>query len=535
MVKMIQPEVINLNELDWLHILNKPPALRGGYNNTEEQLKFQQVAGRLLGTHIDEDEYFEFLYDLLDNSEIPVLLLNKELNKFIPNERFQSLQRILLINNEEKGLSVNRLIAFLEGECLIPKTQVPFLDTHLRNKLKDVLNHFRQTHKDGFLHVDFRRILVDIVKWMFNHLEEWAKTIPDNMPRLIWYGNASKSEMYFLYYLILIGFDVLLFHPSGEDILLQIDGKGVLTPIYRYPSTISLIPLPEVRPVRKGTVAYRASKEMERILHTEDSLLYKPWQFRSYVPKAVTLKTTYDEIFLLWKEKAFIRPGFQASGNVIQIPNLFAKVAGVSENKRQYWNKVQEISSHELSLTIRSFPIANPVSGNNHYHYQNALGADGTLDPEKIINGNWWRYKDLPSGLQKGLAAAISRYCAIPKLKIMLHEDLYRLQLYLFNQSMNIPTTFLELLQKFDYSQDVPKVILLTTPQSGSLNRTDAALLLLLNEFGLDIVIFNPSGRNDIENYIEEKHLDTHWLEKISLEDEFKEPSVFKRFINKLF
>ncbi|GAA3313647.1 hypothetical protein GCM10020331_004260 [Ectobacillus funiculus] len=64
---------------------------------------------------------FEFLYDLLDNSEIPVLLLNKELNKFIPNERFQSLQRILLINNEEKGLSVNRLIAFLEGECLIPK------------------------------------------------------------------------------------------------------------------------------------------------------------------------------------------------------------------------------------------------------------------------------------------------------------------------------------------------------------------------------------------------------------------------------
>ncbi|GAA3313649.1 hypothetical protein GCM10020331_004270 [Ectobacillus funiculus] len=139
--------------------------------------------------------------------------------------------------------------------------------------------------------------------------------------------------------------------------------------------------------------------------------------------------------------------------------SFFAKVAGVSENKRQYWNKVQEISSHELSLTIRSFPIANPVSGNNHYHYQNALGTDGTLDPEKMINGNWWRYKDLPSGLQKGLAAAISRYCAMPKLKIMPHEDLYQLQLYLFNQSMNIPTTFLELLQKFDYSQDIPKVI----------------------------------------------------------------------------
>jgi hypothetical protein len=73
-------------------------------------------------------------------------------------------------------------------------------------------------------------------------------------------------------------------------------------------------------------VAYRSAKELDTVLHNEDSLMYKPWQFREHTPVSVTLKTTYDELFLIAKERAFIRPDFQASQSTVNIPNLFAMV-----------------------------------------------------------------------------------------------------------------------------------------------------------------------------------------------------------------
>ena len=55
-------------------------------------------------------------------------------------------------------------------------------------------------------------------------------------------------------------------------------------------SRISLEPFPDRRRERVATVAYQASKEIEQVLHHDNSLLYKPWQFRSYTPVARTLK-----------------------------------------------------------------------------------------------------------------------------------------------------------------------------------------------------------------------------------------------------
>ena len=39
----------------------------------------------------------------------------------------------------------------------------------------------------------------------------------------------------------------------------------------------------------------------------------------------------------------------------------------------------------------------------------------------------------------------------------------------------------------------------------GVMQRSDAALLLLLNHFGIDIIIYNPAGHNDIENYLDRR------------------------------
>ena len=79
--------------------------------------------------------------------------------------------------------------------------------------------------------------------------------------------------------------------------------------------------------------------------------MYKPWQFREHTPASVTLKTTYDELFLIAKERAFIRPNFQASKSTVNIPNLFAMVMGVSSNEKEYWDRLQTLTEYKESHT----------------------------------------------------------------------------------------------------------------------------------------------------------------------------------------
>lgn len=81
----------------------------------------------------------------------------------------------------------------------------------------------------------------------------------------------------------------------------------------------------------------------------------------------------------------------------------------------------------------------------------------------------------------------------------------------------------------FDYAQTVPKLVLYHTEMSGGLTRSDAAALLFLNEIGIDIIIYNPPGHQDIEQFIEEDQYDIHWLDDMVFQQDYKEPSLVKR------
>jgi hypothetical protein len=67
------------------------------------------------------------------------------------------------------------------------------------------------------------------------------------------------------------------------------------------------------------------------------------------------------------------------------------------------------------------------------------------------------------------------------------------------------------------------------------MTRADAAILLLMNEFGLDIVLYNPPRHKDIENFVDERYFDSHWLDEMSFGEEFQEPSRLKKFFRKMF
>ena len=179
------------------------------------------------------------------------------------------------------------------------------------------------------------------------------------------------------------------------------------------------------------------------------------------------------------------------------------------------------------------------TKANNQYHYQHALGKDGRLVPEKMMQGNWWQYGQLHDGAQKGLAAAISRICANSKMKAQPGETPEQVSLYLFTQATSIPEELINLLQTFDYAQEIPKIILYNNEINGILSRADAALLLLLNEIGLDIILYNPPGHNDLEHFIGKEYFDHHMLEDmvfdLSFQDNKKDASIVSGFLNRFF
>ncbi|MDF0725774.1 YceG family protein [Cytobacillus sp. S13-E01] len=517
----------------WKLTLFKTLPERTPYEKSDEY-RFCQLSGRILGTNHDETDYYLNLHELYTSEKIHVL--SEILDKSISTLRFQGVQKVHMINQKEKGLSVNRFVAFLEGERLIPTHPNNLVHRHIRQTLISVLETFQQNHKDGFNHPEFRRVLVDIIKWSWNHLNGWLENInlEIEMPRVIWYGDASKSQLYFLYYLMKLGCDVLIFHPEGKDEFAEIDPKQNISQIVTYPATGKLEPFPKEKPDRQSTVAYRATKEINNVLFHEGSHLYKPWQFRNHLPTSVTLKTTYDELFLIAKEPAHIRQNFQVTKGTVLIPSIFSKIMGVSANKKEYWDRLQKLSESKNTELIRNFPFTKEVIANHKFHYQHALDKEGKLHPKKMVESNWWQYKHLPEGIQLAIAHVISNICASPKLIPKNNEKVEDVQLYLFTQATDIAPNHLNLMQLFDYSQDVPKLVLFNTEINGSLSRSDAARILLFNELGIDIVIYNPPGHNCIEQFIDSSMFDTHWLEEMSFQQEFKEPSFLKKIFKSI-
>lgn len=529
----IKNVILPLSTENWFDILLKPLKERPLHDTNNRNFTFGQAVVKLFGISLDEDEYYNQLFNWIykDNTGLH-LLTDETLDRAIDNQHFQSIQKVFN-RMQEQNLSINRFVAFLDGENVLLKSSIPAIHRKLRESFIKVIEHFAETEDTGLKNNDIRRLVVDIVKWSINHLQPALEDsqLNENMPKFLWYGDANKSQSYFIYYLLTFGCDIVIVHPKGEDILDKLKLDKELFFQHQYPQFKEPESFPKEERKRTATVAYRASREIESILHHEGSNLYKPWQFRDYVPISITLKTTYDEIFLLEKELAMIRSNFEVSNGEVHIPSVFAKIFGVSKNRKEYWDRIHEIVNKEESLLITSFPFTKAIISDYRFHYRGALGADGLLDPDKILSAHYWNYKQIPVGLQRGIAAAISRVCARPALKKHSNETDEDVAIFLFSQCLLIPDDFLKMLQKFDYAQAVPSIILFKTEQNGVFTREDAAMLLLMNTIGVDIIIYNPAGHVDMETFTKETLFDIHWLEDVVFDMEYKEPSFLKRGI----
>ncbi|EIT84764.1 hypothetical protein A374_13770 [Fictibacillus macauensis ZFHKF-1] len=538
--EQIKPQLSPLNS-EWFEQFQQITRPLASGQQAEQTHAFWTVAIRVLGVPLEEESYYNTLIDFKEDPTYHVL--SEELDKHIEPPIFQQIQEVMNLHHQEpNGLSIKRLIAFMVGRRLLPQHSDPTLNRHLQQQLIEVMEFFQEKEQSGLLSTEFRRVVIDIIKWLKNHWEKWTvnMTVEDPFPKVIWYGPLKISHMYFLLLLMKLGCDVLIFHPDHQDDFARIDPTNRFSHKYEYGNKVALQPFPTTRQERRATVAYRASQQLEKLLHDQESGFYKPWQFREHQPLPLTMKMTYDDIFIYGVEEAMVRPDFQIEGRTVKLPVVFAKVHGVSHDREDYWDKMHSLEEQPLTVSIRRFPYAPAVKGNYRYHYEQALGNDGTLSVQKMMDSHWWQYDHLPKGLQFTLASAIKSYSEHPKLLKAQHEQTKDVQIFLFQQATFLPEELLRLLQQYDYPKSVPKVVLYHTEFNGGFTREDAALLLLLNTLGVDIIMYNPSGQSDIEHFIDSMHYDVHHLEDIVFEQlyvssEQHKGSLIKRLVRKIF
>ncbi|WDV45605.1 YceG family protein [Clostridiaceae bacterium M8S5] len=335
-------------------------------------------------------------------------------------------------------------------------------------------------------------------------------------PKVIYYGNIKQHEAYFLLMLSKLGFDIMYINTENDSAFSSIDPDCKYSYLIEFADKKTLKSFPEEEVlIRTETTAFKASNELSDIIYTETDGIYKPWQFESYETKPLTLKTTIDEVKLLWREEARMRTGFKVENKTVYIPNLFVKISGVYEDISIYWNDVSTFKNSENTIFYSNLPFTTTqYTRESLYKCAYILDSEGFVDKDKLFSSPLYKFSYLRTHLQELIVHKINQLFVLPIFKNEINKD-YKLKIIISILTMD--KQILNLIQNFDYPFKVPKIVIYDNNES-MFNDQDIAVLSFLNLFGFDILILTPTGYNNIENAIKSKYYDIHKLQKVQFD-----------------
>ncbi|MCL2055239.1 MAG: YceG family protein [Oscillospiraceae bacterium] len=444
-------------------------ASRGGHFTKEQMLPVYFAA--LVGLNRDEAEYNNMLFNLRDSLiRSPKLLLYME-NELRPP--FES--EILQINRPNFQLK-------LEGDEMRTELAIKALE-EFGSKI-----HLTAWLLRCVSHPDYKRSVSQI-------------------PILLYYGNIGENELEFLHFMSRIGMDVLYVSSerSSMGVLRKNNLEGRMQ-IFELPFSKSVAPYPE-KPVKAkfATHAYKAERELDTVLY-DNAAVFRDFQYEKN--HARTLKTTYEEIDILWHSQARYRSGFDVENNDTAIvPNLFVKISGVRDGEMTaYWDGIkQKLSPH--TKIIRKTPAAGSIDFTRLFTDYKSFFYGKKIDIQRLKASPFNQYGFLPDRLQclifeKMQEAADSGFLKLEPVDLMLT---------VIHIGLSLDREMIKTLQGFDYTKDIPKIIIIDT--AGEVfNKAECALLVMYNLLCFDIAVYTPTGYRNLEQYMNETAFETYTM-----------------------
>ena len=325
---------------------------------------------------------------------------------------------------------------------------------------------------------------------------QFADSISKEIPTVMYYGNAGVNEVTLMHFLHRIGFDVLYVCAEKRSLsVLNSENRDGNMQIFEFPDETEHFPFPErLTKATFSTVAYSAEQDLNEFMYSNTSI-FRDFQFSEM--QALTLRTTYEEMNILWHQAAKFRTGFDVKDNKrAVVPNIFVKISGVRDGDMDnYWDEVRYKLS-PMTRVIMKAPSYNKYSQSVLKAY--AQFYNGTrIDIEKLKNSQYNSCSFLSDSIQYMIFEKMQE--AVDSGWLMLENDeLVPLVIYV---GLNLDKEILKILQKFDFTKDIPKIVVIDAIED-TFSKIECIQLILFNLMGFDIAVYTPTGYKNLETYI---------------------------------
>lgn len=468
-----------------------PIAVRGNDSNL-----YYNCFCRINGVE-DKLTYLNDLYRLnteIKNSNRKLVIVDGE----IPTPSMDEINSIQRRNTYQKQdqmlLDLSNNIRSSAGNDLQALMRKAFLDMMLQEAKVPGMNLNKLTNKAVYL-----------VCWMKRYssllFANWKKT---DVGCFIHMGICrNENEAIFLRALARLPVDVLIFAPNLNEKCVLADS---LLFEQNYVTSMNVVRFPkEASDLQVGTSAYHAERELDTLMY-QDTGIYRNQQYAK--ANAVTLKTMYEEIKILWKEEAKYRPNFGTTDGIVSIPVIFSKVSGVKDGDvNAYWNSIRELMQEEVFL-VTNIPYIEQNAPNPMKAFAADFYKNGKLQRKKIKE-----HKNYPYGI---LREEVQEHI-LDKMQLLIEQKLIKgtfengTEYTIVATLLNLNKDLLRILQKFDFTKKNPKMIFVI-PGEKILSLEDTIIVTFLNMVGFDIVFFVPTGYQSIEKFFNKKPFEEHQI-----------------------
>ncbi|MBQ8967901.1 YceG family protein [Ruminococcus sp.] len=317
-------------------------------------------------------------------------------------------------------------------------------------------------------------------------------------------GCTNENEAMFMRFLARLPVDVLILVPNlnGErcclkDSLLYEQNCAESLDLRKFPAENSQLQM--------ATLAYHAERELDTLMY-QDSGIYRNRQYSK--ANAVTLKTMYEEIAILWKEELKYRPNFSTVDDVVNMPVLFAKVSGVKDGDlEQYWGGIKQMLTPDTFL-ITQAPYISPNAYNEMKSYSTEFLKRGVLQRQVIKNHPSYRYSFLRDEIQDHMLDKLQLLIDSRSIKGTFENGTeYLIVATIMNMNMDM----IRKIQSFDFTKTNPKLIYINSGER-MISLEDSIIVSFLNLIGFDVVFFVPTGYQSVEKHFNNMVMEEHQI-----------------------
>ena len=429
------------------------------------------------------------------------------------------------------GISRNSTAEMIDSLALQIKLNGDNTRTALaRNALRDLLNILNNGNQTVVLNYGNK-----LITWLYRCTQARKYAVQyEDIPVILYYGDISQSELYFLNFMSKCGFDVVYITPNKKMLDMAVDkNPDSRMQIFQLPESKESGSYPD-KPVKMkmATVAYSAERELDTMLYGGDAGVFRSFQFPN--SQSLTLKTTYEEIGILWRQDAKFRTGFSTSGNLVIVPNIFAKISGVTDGKAgEYWEEIRSRLTPDTLLYVKK--QGQTMDGNLDLSVYRSFFRNGKIDDEKLKASTLNKYSYLPDRLQDMLFYKIQETIDSGFLK--MERD--HLMCSVIHYGLSLDKDFLKLLQHFDFTRQIPKLIIIDVVED-TFTEEECIRIVLCNLIGFDVLVYTPTGYKNLETFIKGDAFEEHIMNEFMYNMEvpkFKIPSEERNggFFGKLF